>query len=319
MIEAAGLFKHFGNHEVLHDVSLSVDSGAVIAVLGPSGSGSHTLRCLRGFAGHRAPRHTTPRAAPHSPRGRTPPTRAHRPAARTPRRRHTRAPPHRPAPRTPARSLARAPRGARPRAFPRRGRGALSHAVTTSSARAATPRTNDTSKRACHATTATQNFTAQHNTAHRTPSLSTHEHTAAQRPSHRLYDATLATGHSSAHSPSASRPATSLTRHATARKLATHSTHTAHTLTAAPLTPHSLLSATRTSDVPRTQPSHPHTQLSQLLRTPRSTALPHITHRPLQLLRRAPSHSPHHPHGHSAQRFPPCSLTRTSQHALAVG
>ena len=38
--------KHFGNHEVLKDISFCVDSGEVLSIIGPSGSGKSTLlRC----------------------------------------------------------------------------------------------------------------------------------------------------------------------------------------------------------------------------------------------------------------------------------
>jgi ABC-type polar amino acid transport system ATPase subunit len=47
MIEALDLHKSFGQVEVLRGVSLSVDRGEVICVIGPSGSGKSTLlRCL---------------------------------------------------------------------------------------------------------------------------------------------------------------------------------------------------------------------------------------------------------------------------------
>ena len=47
MIRAEGLYKRFGALEVLKGVSLQVNKGDVIAVIGPSGSGKSTLlRCL---------------------------------------------------------------------------------------------------------------------------------------------------------------------------------------------------------------------------------------------------------------------------------
>ena len=47
MLEIKNIKKSFGQTDVLHDISLSVNKGDVIAVLGPSGSGKTTLlRCL---------------------------------------------------------------------------------------------------------------------------------------------------------------------------------------------------------------------------------------------------------------------------------
>ena len=49
-IELRRIVKHFGEHKVLHDVSLSVAAGEVLVLCGPSGSGKSTLlRCINGL------------------------------------------------------------------------------------------------------------------------------------------------------------------------------------------------------------------------------------------------------------------------------
>ena len=47
LLEVKNLRKSFDDNEVLNDISLSVDKGEVLAIIGPSGSGKSTLlRCL---------------------------------------------------------------------------------------------------------------------------------------------------------------------------------------------------------------------------------------------------------------------------------
>ena len=50
MIEIRDLQKHFGDHHVLRGVSLHVNKGEVVCLIGPSGSGKSTvLRCINGL------------------------------------------------------------------------------------------------------------------------------------------------------------------------------------------------------------------------------------------------------------------------------
>ncbi|MBK6671861.1 MAG: amino acid ABC transporter ATP-binding protein [Actinobacteria bacterium] len=47
MVELVGVSKHFGHHQVLYDVDLTVQRGETLCVIGPSGSGKSTmLRCI---------------------------------------------------------------------------------------------------------------------------------------------------------------------------------------------------------------------------------------------------------------------------------
>lgn len=47
VVEACSVSKHFGNHQVLKNISLSVQDGEVACLIGPSGAGKSTfLRCI---------------------------------------------------------------------------------------------------------------------------------------------------------------------------------------------------------------------------------------------------------------------------------
>ena len=52
-IEVSNVYKAFGNHKAVSDVSFSIDRGKLIGLLGPSGGGKSTL--LRILAGLESP------------------------------------------------------------------------------------------------------------------------------------------------------------------------------------------------------------------------------------------------------------------------
>ncbi|MET3518089.1 polar amino acid transport system ATP-binding protein/general L-amino acid transport system ATP-binding protein [Pseudacidovorax sp. 1753] len=50
VVHVSGVNKHFGAHQVLHDIHLNVTAGERVVICGPSGSGKSTLaRCISGL------------------------------------------------------------------------------------------------------------------------------------------------------------------------------------------------------------------------------------------------------------------------------
>ena len=50
LLELSGLSAHFGKKQVLHQMSLSVGEGEVVALIGPNAAGkSTTMRCVLGL------------------------------------------------------------------------------------------------------------------------------------------------------------------------------------------------------------------------------------------------------------------------------
>ena len=50
LLEVKGIYKRFGNTEVLKGIDFSLDEGKVISIIGSSGSGKTTLlRCITGL------------------------------------------------------------------------------------------------------------------------------------------------------------------------------------------------------------------------------------------------------------------------------
>ena len=59
MIELHGVHKRFGEREVIRGVSMTIEAGEVVCVIGPSGSGKSTLlRCINGLECYEAGRVT---------------------------------------------------------------------------------------------------------------------------------------------------------------------------------------------------------------------------------------------------------------------
>src|SRR5262249_37183065 len=50
MVELRGVYKRYGEHEVLRGIDLTVARGEVLVIIGPSGGGKSTLlRCVNGL------------------------------------------------------------------------------------------------------------------------------------------------------------------------------------------------------------------------------------------------------------------------------